>query len=182
MCGECCMNPKYFHLYKIFEPNLAGPVGENETVCSEKNFPDYDSTVTHGFGPVKMTLDLFKPKKQEVVEVAAAACSADDQAVWTKQGSKNFQDDMSTCGKKCLGASDCVKKCVEGKEKYSDGCSACFGDLAHCTAKNCMFQCISGRSTACDNCVKSHGCESTFANCSGLKLPTTSVEFEELIV
>merc|ERR1712166_632134 len=113
------------------------------------------------------------PITLEFVEEAAAACSAADSAVWTKQGQANFQNDMTTCGKKCLGASDCVKKCVEGKEKYSDGCSGCFGSLAQCTKDHCMFQCINGRTPACDTCVKKNGCDTTFATCSGFTPPTT---------
>ena len=59
MCGECCMEPKYFPIYKIFEPGLAK--ADDNTPCKDKHFSGYDSTVTHGFGPVKMTLDLYKP-------------------------------------------------------------------------------------------------------------------------
>eukprot|EP00937_MAST-01D_sp_MAST-1D-sp2_P006071 g6071.t1 len=61
MCGECCMKPSQFNLYHIFEPGLTAANGTN-TPCTDIGFPAYDSTVTHGFGPVKMTLDLYKPK------------------------------------------------------------------------------------------------------------------------
>jgi len=59
MCGECCMDPKDFWKYKIFEPGLTNATDNNP--CAEAKFTDYQSTVTHGFGPVKMTLDLYKP-------------------------------------------------------------------------------------------------------------------------
>jgi len=55
-CGECCMNPSEFKLFKIFEPNLtlAG-----NTTCPDLGWPRYSSTVTHGVWPVQMTLDLY---------------------------------------------------------------------------------------------------------------------------
>ena len=39
----------------------------------EHRFHTYDSTVTHGFGPIKMTLDLYKPDNTTTTE--EAACS-----------------------------------------------------------------------------------------------------------
>merc|ERR1719473_2443511 len=54
MCGECCMDPKDFWKYKIFEPGLTNATDNNP--CAEAKFTDYQSTVTHGFGPVKMTI------------------------------------------------------------------------------------------------------------------------------
>eukprot|EP00294_Goniomonas_avonlea_P008849 CAMPEP_0114559610 /NCGR_PEP_ID=MMETSP0114-20121206/11013_1 /TAXON_ID=31324 /ORGANISM="Goniomonas sp, Strain m" /LENGTH=407 /DNA_ID=CAMNT_0001745091 /DNA_START=9 /DNA_END=1232 /DNA_ORIENTATION=+ len=57
MCGEACMNPHDFLLYKIFERNLEK--APDDTPCASHNFRSYNSTVTHGFGPIKMTLDLY---------------------------------------------------------------------------------------------------------------------------
>jgi hypothetical protein len=63
-CGEACMDPKQFWLYKIFEPALTKDDSTN-TPCSDRGFDDYQYTPTHGFGPVKMTLDLYGPHKNE---------------------------------------------------------------------------------------------------------------------
>lgn len=60
MCGECCMDPKYFWIYKVFEPSLAKDNSTN-TPCADRKYTVYTSTPTHGFGPVKMTLDLYDP-------------------------------------------------------------------------------------------------------------------------
>merc|ERR1712072_466130 len=60
MCGECCMNPKDYTKYKLFEPGLTKATADNKP-CADAKFVEYDSTVTHGFGPIKMTLDLYKP-------------------------------------------------------------------------------------------------------------------------
>jgi len=64
MCGECCMNPKDYWKYKIFEHGLTNSTDNNP--CADSKFTNYDSTVTHGFGPVKMTLDLYKPTSEAV--------------------------------------------------------------------------------------------------------------------
>ena len=59
-CGECCMRPDQYALFKIFEKNLT--LSENNTPCKELGWPVYESTVSHGIWPVKMTLDLFDEK------------------------------------------------------------------------------------------------------------------------
>merc|ERR1719181_1082944 len=68
MCGECCMNPKNYNLYHLFEPGLRKANGtyspcafQKSPHAGELNYTLYDSTVTHGAGPIKMTLDLYKP-------------------------------------------------------------------------------------------------------------------------
>ena len=59
MCGECCMKPSDYPKYHLFEPGLKA--ANSSTPCDDMSYPTYDSTVTHGFGPIKMTLDLYKP-------------------------------------------------------------------------------------------------------------------------
>ena len=55
-CGECCLNPKVFWLFKIFEKNLT--LAEEKT-CASLGYPNYENTQTHGFFPVKVTLDMY---------------------------------------------------------------------------------------------------------------------------
>ena len=62
MCGECCMNPADYNKYKIFEPGLTK--ADDDSPCGPLGFPTYDSTVTHGFGNIKMTLDLYDPAEE----------------------------------------------------------------------------------------------------------------------
>ena len=57
-CGECCMDPKDFNKYHLFEKNLTKAA--SNTPCADFGFTSYLETDTHGFGPVKMTLDMFK--------------------------------------------------------------------------------------------------------------------------
>merc|ERR1711907_497592 len=66
-CGECCMKPSQYPLYHFFEKNLTK--SESDEPCKGFGFTKYDSTVTHGFGPIKMTLDLY----DEPSATAAAA-------------------------------------------------------------------------------------------------------------
>jgi len=73
MCGECCMKPSDFAVYKIFEPGLTK--AERDDICSSLSYPVYSETVTHGFGPIKMTLDLFNHEKDNY-KVMGDACEA----------------------------------------------------------------------------------------------------------
>ena len=57
-CGECCMDPKDFNKYHLFEKNLTKAA--SNTPCADFGFTSYLETDTHGFGPVKMTLDMYK--------------------------------------------------------------------------------------------------------------------------
>merc|ERR1719199_552032 len=71
-CGEACMKPSLYPLYKIFEPALEKATTSN-TPCADNNYHGYKETVTHGFGPVKMTLDLYNPAKEGGSSLSAEA-------------------------------------------------------------------------------------------------------------
>lgn len=60
MCGECCMLDSDYHIYKIFERGLTK--ANSTAPCSDLGYPIYDSTETHGAGPIQMTLDLYDPE------------------------------------------------------------------------------------------------------------------------
>jgi len=65
-CGECCMDPRQYPLYHHFEANLTK--ADNDSPCKTFGYTKYDSTVTHGFWKVKMTLDLYDlPEEQDVI-------------------------------------------------------------------------------------------------------------------
>ena len=59
-CGECCMDPADYDLYKKLEPGLEK--ANSSTPCSDLKYPVYLETVTHGAGNIKMTLDLYAPE------------------------------------------------------------------------------------------------------------------------
>jgi len=93
---------------------------------------------------------------------------AADQAAWTGGGKAKFTTDLSTCGKKCLGAKACVSSCLQSAEKYSAPCADCFGDLTACTESNCLFPCLKSPPTkACADCQNSK-CVPAFVSCSGI--------------
>ena len=58
-CGEGCLNPKLFWVYKIFESGLT--LAEDKT-CKDLGYSEYEETVTHGVYPLKITIDLYKKK------------------------------------------------------------------------------------------------------------------------
>jgi hypothetical protein len=53
------MDPADYDLYKKFEPGLEKT--NSSTPCLDLKYPKYVETVTHGFGTVKMTLDIYDP-------------------------------------------------------------------------------------------------------------------------
>mgnify|MGYP006889572154 CR=1 FL=1 len=63
-CGEACMDPKHYWLFKIFEPGLAKDNSTN-TPCADRGYHEYRETPTHGVWPISMTLDLYGPDKKE---------------------------------------------------------------------------------------------------------------------
>ena len=67
MCGECCMDPKDYWLYKMFEPGLSKDETTNSP-CSSRDYTLNDSTVTHGGWKVKMTLDLYNPSPNKTIQ------------------------------------------------------------------------------------------------------------------
>ena len=69
-CGEACMDPKKFWIYKIFEPGLEKST--TNTPCADRKYTVYKNTPTHGVWPVTMTLDLYAPTPSEEVIVEEA--------------------------------------------------------------------------------------------------------------
>ena len=56
-CGESCIDPKDYNKVKIFEPGLV--LADSNTPCYDNTYNKYDTTVTHGFGALKATLDMY---------------------------------------------------------------------------------------------------------------------------
>jgi len=63
-CGESCIKDSYFWLYRIFEKGLTK--ASSNTPCADLKFTKYDETQTHGFGPIKATVDLYNPETPSV--------------------------------------------------------------------------------------------------------------------
>ena len=101
-CGEACMDPSKYWLYKLFEPGLEK--SDTNTPCLDRKYDDYRNTPTHGFGPVKMTLDLYGPHK-DLTDVASDceaigaqdSCDASDKCSWCKSAAvKSACKDLAT--------------------------------------------------------------------------------------
>merc|ERR1712166_1185303 len=64
-CGETCINPSKYWIFKVFEKNLTKAT--DNTPCIEQftptggHYTNYTSTVTHGVPGLKVTLDLYGP-------------------------------------------------------------------------------------------------------------------------
>eukprot|EP00928_Gymnodinium_smaydae_P091947 TRINITY_DN75710_c0_g1_i1.p1 TRINITY_DN75710_c0_g1~~TRINITY_DN75710_c0_g1_i1.p1 ORF type:complete len:234 (-),score=49.14 TRINITY_DN75710_c0_g1_i1:280-909(-) len=96
-----------------------------------------------------------------------------DVDVWKKEGGKqHFASILDSCGSDCWGRSACVTKCVLREYNYTEGCAQCFGKLAWCTLKHCMFVCEAGRNEACAACNERR-CLPGFLKCSGI--PKTEI-------
>jgi hypothetical protein len=67
-CGQTCMNPSRYWIFKIFESNLTKAT--DNTPCPEQftptggHYTNYSSTVTHGVPGLDITLDLYSPVGQ----------------------------------------------------------------------------------------------------------------------
>ncbi len=59
-CGESCIEPEHYKEYRILEPMLRK--AETNSPCLDKGFI-YENTEQHGFGPVKIAVDLYKQKE-----------------------------------------------------------------------------------------------------------------------
>ena len=57
-CGECCMAPENFTIFKRFETGLTEATVEHP--CNELGYTEYEITETHGAAGYYMTLDKYK--------------------------------------------------------------------------------------------------------------------------
>lgn len=61
-CGETCLDPRTYALYKVFEPGLKRAASPSQEVCQELGYRQYGRTVAHGFSKFdRVTLDLYDP-------------------------------------------------------------------------------------------------------------------------
>jgi hypothetical protein len=70
--SEFCMNPCKYTLYHFYKKGLTKSAEDNP--CEVRGYTEYDSTATHAFGPVSVTLDVYNlPSEQvKVVETVLA--------------------------------------------------------------------------------------------------------------
>lgn len=62
-CGECCLDPRMYPVFKVFEHNLTRANGKT---CASLGYATYDKTETHGMPPLSVTLDLYNAGDEPV--------------------------------------------------------------------------------------------------------------------
>jgi len=89
-CGEACISPSHYPLFKVFEKNLtkasnsASPCAEQFTAFGTK-YSVYNSTVQHGALNLKITLDLYGPAPK------ADSASPKKKTTWRHLRALNYQ-------------------------------------------------------------------------------------------
>ena len=69
-CGETCLPPSEYPIFKLFESNLTRYRGSGPSPCAEQftpwgtHYTTYNETVTHGVWPLTVTLDIYAPVPQ----------------------------------------------------------------------------------------------------------------------
>ena len=59
-CGESCIPPSKFWLYKIFEPGMQKADANDQKVCAENGWPTFYENETHGFpGLLTVSVDFY---------------------------------------------------------------------------------------------------------------------------
>jgi hypothetical protein len=83
------------------------------------------------------------------------ACNASDRRVAVNPNNLPFWGQVNQCAKAGMGNSDKTSQCLSVQyPKLSASCSQCFGDMANCVARNCMFKCMfDSMGEGCQKCA-----------------------------
>jgi len=57
-CGETCIDPNDYDVYKIFEPGLS--LATTNTICEDLGYSLYTKTERHGIWPIAISVDMYK--------------------------------------------------------------------------------------------------------------------------
>lgn len=57
-CGETCIDPDDYDIYKIFEPGLS--IATTNTICDDLGYSLYTKTERHGVWPIAISIDMYK--------------------------------------------------------------------------------------------------------------------------
>merc|ERR1719305_1398025 len=65
LCGEACILPSLYPIYKVFEKNLTAAV-DGQSCATQRSqynrrYTQYNSTVRHGLPGLSIELDLYAP-------------------------------------------------------------------------------------------------------------------------
>ena len=57
-CGETCLDPNDYDIYKIFEPGLS--IATTNNICEDLGYSLYIKTEKHGVWPIQINVDMYK--------------------------------------------------------------------------------------------------------------------------
>ena len=98
LCGETCMNPFWFPIFKLFEKGLVKAEEGDNSPCQTLGYPKYLETVTHGGFGLYSTLDLYDHADAfRFSNLETNASVGDDCTV-------EYKLDGETCGELCLSS------------------------------------------------------------------------------
>jgi hypothetical protein len=103
----------------------------------------------------------------EGTEEIVSQCTQDDISIFAQHLDSDYEDDMKSCGLKCLGTAGCVGKCMVEKEGYSEGCASCMGTIQACTVFFCPVCASAPDGDKCQACTLLN-CGTAFTDCMGL--------------
>ncbi|CAD7959477.1 unnamed protein product [Amoebophrya sp. A120] len=121
MCGETCMMDWQYPIFKLFEPGLTKAHAVDETICKEKGYSTYKETVTHGFGPIKSTLDLYAPDPAGSGGLLAASSSEMDDKAGTNS---SVATSTATSASSARSSTSTDHKSEDERMKVEDGSSS----------------------------------------------------------
>lgn len=98
-CGVSCMNPKYYDIYKIFEPGLE--YAKSDTPCKDRHFSSWEKTVTHGVWPIQATLDMYNPDAGYEYDTRCCVACPAGKSKYSSVDTANNQ-----CGESCIKDSE----------------------------------------------------------------------------
>jgi len=134
-CGETCIYPGQFALYKVFEKNLTIADGSTGyTSCADLGWPKYQETVSHG-DPLKLlvaTLDLYGHDDAKSTEVTLP---------W-----------LSVPSDKCSNKGDCgnaYQACCLGFQAEGDACGCHLSDGGSGVASGMCGDCGAAYTLCC---------------------------------
>ena len=78
-CGECCMAPENYTIFKRFETGLTEATVDHP--CHELGYTEYEITETHGTAGYYMTLDKYKKLESSDNSTTGGGESTDEQTL-----------------------------------------------------------------------------------------------------
>lgn len=114
-CGESCIEPEHYKRYKLLEPQLTKAT--SDTPCLDMGYL-YQNTEQHGFGPVKIEVDLYK--QEELTSPDCGVCGTSYQTCCLAFGAKGYpcdchlQDGSGESGSNCGDCGTAYAACCIG--------------------------------------------------------------------